>query len=102
MFASYAVHLPEPTCGAHSVIATCKAGDEQKTYQKPSRTAINDLRVKLAAKFLPQPPHEAIARAAYFQWLDEGKPSDGPDTRWLQAEMRLLQEHRNLCTASAM
>jgi hypothetical protein len=45
----YPLHRPLPTCGAHSVIGSCMAGDLTKTYAVPSQTARNDLRVKLAA-----------------------------------------------------
>ena len=51
LFSLFPFHLPEPTCGAHSVISCCIKGDISKTYVKPSSTALkNDIRVKLAKK----------------------------------------------------
>lgn len=49
-FEFYPLHKPEPTCGAHSVIASCLAGDPTRVYAKPSRTVRNDLRAKLAVR----------------------------------------------------
>jgi hypothetical protein len=46
----FPLHLPVPSCGAHSVISCCRKGDETRTYEKPSKSARYDLRVKLAAK----------------------------------------------------
>lgn len=90
-FSAYPVHFPEPRCGAHSVIATCIAGDMQKRYAKPSRTAINDLRVKLARDFQRQPDHDAIAKLAHEMWEEEGSPDFGGDERWLAAEQILMR-----------
>ncbi len=91
VFAAYPAHLPEPKCGAHSVVATCIAGDAQLKYAKPSRTAINDLRVKLARDFQQQPKHATIAELAYELWEAEGRPEQGEHERWLAAEQRLIQ-----------
>ena len=44
------MHHPLELCGAHSVIAACKAGDEHRIYVVPSKAVRNDLRVKLATK----------------------------------------------------
>lgn len=52
-FSVYPLHRPLPTCGAHSVIGSCMAGDLTRTYKVPSRTALNDLRVKLAVRMRP-------------------------------------------------
>lgn len=49
----YPSHRPQPTCGAHSVIGTCMAGDSNRTFTIPSKTARNDLRVKLAVRMKP-------------------------------------------------
>jgi hypothetical protein len=91
LFSAYPAHLPEPKCGAHSVIATCVAGDAERKYAKPSRTAINDLRVKLARDFQRQPDHVTIAELAYEMWEAGDRPDHGEDERWLAAEQRLLQ-----------
>jgi hypothetical protein len=91
MFSAYPEHFPEPKCGAHSVIAVCVAGDTQRKYAKPSRTAINDLRVKLARDFQRQPDHLEIAKLAYEIWEVEGRPAHGDDERWLAAEQRLIE-----------
>ena len=52
-FEFYPLHKPLPTCGAHSVIASCSAGDPARAYAKPSRPARNDLRAKLAVLLQP-------------------------------------------------
>ena len=55
-FEIFPKHLPLPTCGAHSVVSCCRAGDDTKKYERPSPSARYDLRVKLAAnmkKVLP-------------------------------------------------
>jgi hypothetical protein len=52
-FAFFPSHRPEPTCGAHSVIACCIAGDPARGYSKPTRPVRNQLRAKLAAKLQP-------------------------------------------------
>ena len=44
----FPLHFTRPTCGAHSVISCCVAGDETRTYRRPSHSARYDLRVKLA------------------------------------------------------
>ena len=49
-YSVFPLHAPLPTCGAHSVISCCNLGDSTRTYQKPSRSARNDLRVKLATR----------------------------------------------------
>lgn len=52
-YSVYPAHRPLPTCGAHSVIGSCDAGDLTRTYAVPSKTARNDLRVKLATRMRP-------------------------------------------------
>jgi hypothetical protein len=49
-FDVFPLHLPFPTCGAHSVISCCISGDHLRSYSRPSPSAYYDLRVKLAAK----------------------------------------------------
>ncbi len=49
-FSAYPLHQPEPTCGAHSVIASCLAEDQSRAYVKLPRSARNDLRAKLAVR----------------------------------------------------
>lgn len=46
----FPLHFPLPTCGAHSVVSCCRTEDSTRKYERPSRSARNDLRVKLAAK----------------------------------------------------
>jgi hypothetical protein len=52
-FEFYPVHRPLPQCGAHSVIASCTAGDTARTYKAPPRSVRNDLRTKLAVRLKP-------------------------------------------------
>jgi hypothetical protein len=52
-FSFFPKHMPEPRCGAHSVVACCLAGDEARVYVQPSRKVLNDLRAKLATRLLP-------------------------------------------------
>jgi hypothetical protein len=52
-FEVFPLHKPEPLCGAHSVVATCEAGDALRSYAIPTKSARNDLKVKLAAKMRP-------------------------------------------------
>jgi hypothetical protein len=54
-FAFYPLHLPVANCGAHSVIASCLAGDKARVYAKPSRPVRNALRAKLATRLQPVP-----------------------------------------------
>ena len=49
-FSIFPLHRPEPTCGAHSVISSCRSDDESRTYAVPSKSARDRLRVLLAAK----------------------------------------------------
>jgi hypothetical protein len=49
-FSIYPLHLPEPTCGAHSVISSCRKGDDSGTYVVPSPSARNHLRTWLATQ----------------------------------------------------
>jgi hypothetical protein len=49
-YSVFPIHFPLPTCGAHAVVSCCLSGDQTRSYKKPSRSALNDLRVKLAAK----------------------------------------------------
>ena len=50
LFSVFPQHRPEPTCGAHSVISSCRHDDESRIYAIPSKSARNDLRTKLAAR----------------------------------------------------
>jgi hypothetical protein len=49
----FPVHLPEPNCGAHSVIACALAGDPLKVYAKPSYKVYADFKIKLALALRP-------------------------------------------------
>jgi len=58
-FEIFPLHLPFPTCGAHSVISCCRNGDPGRVYERPSQSARNDLRVKLAARMRKIPSASA-------------------------------------------
>lgn len=47
-FCFFPKHLPNPTCGAHSVIACCYSTDAAKNYVRPSPAVMNDFKVKMA------------------------------------------------------
>ncbi|WP_041597174.1 hypothetical protein [Granulicella tundricola] len=52
-FSFYPVHKPMPSCGAHSVLASCLEGDSERTYAKPSYAVIKDLRAKICGVLKP-------------------------------------------------
>lgn len=46
-------HIPEKTCGAHSVVACCLATDPERAYVKPTARLANDFKVKFALGLKP-------------------------------------------------
>ncbi len=52
-FDFFPVHRPLELCGAHSVIASCRSGDEHKAYLLPPRSVRNSLRAKMATLLRP-------------------------------------------------
>jgi hypothetical protein len=49
----FPMHIPEETCGAHSVIACCLFGDAKKAYKKPTARVAYDFKVKFALGLKP-------------------------------------------------
>lgn len=52
-FDFFPVHQPLETCGAHSVVASCTAGDAKRMFCAPPKLVRNAFRVKLATRFRP-------------------------------------------------
>jgi len=52
-FCFFPVHMPEETCGAHSVVACCLLEDPNRVYRKPSGKVEYDFKVKLALALRP-------------------------------------------------
>lgn len=55
VFRFFPVHIPEPDCGAHSVVGCCIQSDLTNTYVKPSSKVIWEFKVKFCARALPCP-----------------------------------------------
>jgi hypothetical protein len=65
-FRFFPVHIPEPDCGAHSVIGCCIQSDLTNTYVKPSSKVIWEFKVKFALALSPvplEPPADLTRRS---------------------------------------
>jgi hypothetical protein len=65
LFRFFPVHLPEPKCGAHSVIASCIHSDPTNTYVRPSSKVVWEFKVQFALGLSPVSVQEDIEE---FWW----------------------------------
>jgi hypothetical protein len=63
VFRFFPIHMPEPKCGAHSVIASCINSDATNTYVKASPSATWQFKVNFARRLRPVPAQAAPAPA---------------------------------------